>query len=661
MKRFLIYTLICSLATLMSCNESDEVMNILPEANGKKVTVTANIQGDAATRVALTPDTDADSHPIVKVEWKESDETFKAYADGVDEPILFTQTTDTEDSKNLFEGTLPETPAAEYTVYYGAKDYNLTAQNGTLNEAYVLMQATVSDFSSTIDFEHKTAILKPTFKVNSETINASITKIVMDGIKNPKATTETGSITITPSALDDIYIFLPTFESYEGPHTFTFFVNAGADYYEATLTIPDGKNIEAGKFYTAAIKLTEAPYLTFIADEEQVLVPSECSDEILEDLEFCVGDEGWNMFGPDMYIYFGDELGSLRLRGSCESGTAISDEDYFNITFENDIPVACMGDIRTLVDHVNYKTVDTSEAKFIGLFRNCSVLTSAPDLPATELAVDCYRQMFLSCTSLTSAPDLPATTLAANCYYSMFSNCTSLTTAPDLPATKLAVCCYDNMFYNCISLTTAPALPATTLADYYYKGMFQSCTSLTTAPALPAETLAGYCYYQMFSDCISLTTAPALPAKTLAIYCYDQMFFRCSSLTTAPALPATTLTKFCYANMFRECTLLTTAPALPAETLEVSCYHGMFSGCFSLTAAPVLSAKTLVQGCYYNMFQACRKLSSITMLATNSDPSCMRYWVDGVAASGTFTKAKGVVIENGINGIPSGWTVKEQE
>ncbi len=140
MKRFFIYTLTCLFATLMGCDKNDEVMNDLATTNGKKVTVTANIQGDAATRVTLTPDNTDSTKPFVKVDWKPSNETFKAYADGIAEPIVFTQTADTEDSKNLFEGTLPETPA-EYTLYYGAKEYDLSAQDGTLNEAYVLMQA----------------------------------------------------------------------------------------------------------------------------------------------------------------------------------------------------------------------------------------------------------------------------------------------------------------------------------------------------------------------------------------------------------------------------------------------------------------------------------------------------------------------------------------
>ena len=292
MKRFFIYTLICSLTALIGCDKNDEVMNDLATTNGKKVTVTANIQGDAATRVTLKPDNTDPTQPIVKVDWKASGETFNAYAQGEETPIVFTQTADTEDSNNLFEGELPETPA-EYTLYYGDKEYNLSAQDGTLNEAYVLMQATTDFSTTTIDFAHKTAILKPTFEVgNAALATNTITQIVVEGIKNPTATTESGSITITPSALEDIYIFLPAFESYTADHTFTFNVTAGGQDYEATLTIPNGKSIEAGKFYTATIKLP-IPYLTFTAQGAQTFKMNTVNYTLPNTLEYSVGGRSY--------------------------------------------------------------------------------------------------------------------------------------------------------------------------------------------------------------------------------------------------------------------------------------------------------------------------------------------------------------------------------
>ena len=89
----------------------------------------------------------------------------------------------------------------------------------------------------------------------------------------------------------------------------------------------------------------------------------------------------------------------------------------------------------------------------------------------------CYAQLF-SGTLLTTAPELPATTLAYGCYFSMFSNCPALTQAPALPATTLEGFCYYYMFENCTSLAQAPELPAYQLVDSCYAYMFQGCTSL---------------------------------------------------------------------------------------------------------------------------------------------------------------------------------------
>ena len=152
--------------------------------------------------------------------------------------------------------------------------------------------------------------------------------------------------------------------------------------------------------------------------------------------------------------------------------------------------------------------------------------------------------------------DLEQTKLADYCYVSMFRSCTGLTSAPELPATTLATRCYDSMFRDCTGLTSAPELPATTLATNCYTFMFWGCTGLTSAPELPATTLAAGCYYCMFRDCTGLTSAPELPATTLAADCYTSMFWGCTGLTSAPELPATTLASYCYYYMFRNCAKL---------------------------------------------------------------------------------------------------------
>jgi len=145
-------------------------------------------------------------------------------------------------------------------------------------------------------------------------------------------------------------------------------------------------------------------------------------------------------------------------------------------------------------------------------------------------------------------------------------------------------------------------------------------------------------------------------------FVFETLFNGCNTLISAEKfiLPSTTLTEACYARMFYNCSNLITAPSLPATTLADSCYEQMFEGCTSLTTAPILSATALTDYCYNNMFSNCTSLASITCLATNiSASNCTNNWVNGVAASGTFTKANGMdnwEIDS-ADGIPNGWSV----
>ena len=202
------------------------------------------------------------------------------------------------------------------------------------------------------------------------------------------------------------------------------------------------------------------PYVTFKANGKQTFQMTAVPDYEISGLEYSVNnDEKWRKVEKDGVISFGGEYGDLRLRGTNHNGTAKDESYYSTIKFTDEtVNVACTGDIRTLLDWKNYNIVKTDNARFCSLFETCSVLTSAPELPATKLADCCYYYMFYKCTNLTSAPVLPATTLAQECYSNMFTECTNLTSAPELPATKLAVHCYYGMFSNCPKLSSVTML-----------------------------------------------------------------------------------------------------------------------------------------------------------------------------------------------------------
>ena len=366
--------------------------------------------------------------------------------------------------------------------------------------------------------------------------------------------------------------------------------------------IPEGWTVK----YIDDTVAAEPNYLTFTAEEDGSTFGIVNNGDNNPDVQYSLdGGETWTALAAGDTITLAHKGDKALLRGNNPEG--FSKDIKICSSFTMTGKIAASGSVMSLIDGTGLSTEIPNEY--------------------------CFCRLFRACTSLTRAPELPATKLARGCYESMFSGCTSLTQAPELPATTLASCCYEFMFSGCTSLTQAPALPATTLAESCYDGMFSGCTSLSQAPELPATTLAPTCYCEMFSGCTSLTQAPELPATTLVEGCYYGMFKGCTSLTEAPELPATTLAGYCYSSMFKGCTSLTEAPELPATTLADYCYSSMFYGCTNLSQIDVAFEEWPINEGTYN-------------------------YVANVAPTGTFICPKTLALEYGISRIPEGWTVK---
>lgn len=177
-------------------------------------------------------------------------------------------------------------------------------------------------------------------------------------------------------------------------------------------------------------------------------------------------------------------------------------------------------------------TIPQSAFKY--LFWGQSGLTSAENLvlPSTTVPIDGYFEMFINCTSMTAAPEIPATNLSGWSCQRMFMGCSSLIKAPSvLYANYVSEESYLEMFKGCTSLATAPEIMATEVGKKGCQGMFYQCSNLTNVHDLSVTTFYDWqgCWY-MFEDCTSLTTAPTLPAVTLGSDCYDSMFKGCTSL-----------------------------------------------------------------------------------------------------------------------------------
>ena len=372
--------------------------------------------------------------------------------------------------------------------------------------------------------------------VKSITINGNIKayKHETDGkfyaLINPNSTSSTTAPFLTLEVEDGTSKTtetLTTTPTFEAGKSYTYKLTVGKNKISVSgITVKDwttSKTIIDGKAEQII------PYVTFKADGEQKFKMITYGDYSISRLEYSVNNGKWQNVEKDIPVTFGGTNGTLRLRGTNINGTASLWDAFSTITFTDpNVKVACTGDIRTLLDWRNYNIVETNNAMFCNLFNGCSVLTSAPELPAKELADNCYSGMFSGCTSLTAAPELKATTLARSCYSSMFSRCTSLEKAPELKATELAPSCYYNMFYGCTSLTTAPELKATTLEYGCYSSMFSDCTSLTDAPELKATTLVESCYESMFNGCTKLTSvtmlAPSDQISQATYCCYDWLY-----------------------------------------------------------------------------------------------------------------------------------------
>lgn len=198
-----------------------------------------------------------------------------------------------------------------------------------------------------------------------------------------------------------------------------------------------------------------------------------------------------------------------------------------------------------------------------------------------------------------------------------------------------------NMQYstNGTSWSTYQSNKSLTLTNgkkYYFR--FKS--SATNVSSNGIGIMSGTTTYDVEGNIMSLIYGDTFSAKTTmnSNYQFARLFYNQANLQSAENL------------------------RMPATTLKNGCYDSMFRGCSKLTTAPELPAKTLVSSCYNAMFRNDSKLNNIRCYATNiSATSCLSNWVNGVAASGTFTKASSMSgWSTGTNGIPSGWSVKNK-
>ena len=93
---------------------------------------------------------------------------------------------------------------------------------------------------------------------------------------------------------------------------------------------------------------------------------------------------------------------------------------------------------------------------------------------------------------LRTAPELPATTLASQCYAYMFQGCSELTAAPVLPAEILAEKCYEYMFIGCTALSSVTMKAKDVSASGCLEGWLQDAGTSAASRTLTVASEAAY-------------------------------------------------------------------------------------------------------------------------------------------------------------------------
>ena len=113
-------------------------------------------------------------------------------------------------------------------------------------------------------------------------------------------------------------------------------------------------------------------------------------------LEYSYNGVDWDRWDfSSLTINQGD---ALYIRGDNPYGFCRNDE-FYTFIIKGD-KVNCSGNIMSLIDYRTLPNVIPNSFCFCGLFKNCTALTTAPELPATELTDRCYYQMFKDCILL---------------------------------------------------------------------------------------------------------------------------------------------------------------------------------------------------------------------------------------------------------------------
>ena len=164
---------------------------------------------------------------------------------------------------------------------------------------------------------------------------------------------------------------------------------------------------------------------------------------------------------------------------------------------------------------INSEFTSGTTHNLCGLFYNTTTLINAENLilPALICRESSYNGMFRGCTNLIAAPQLPATQSATDCYSSMFEGCINLEIAPEINLTNLSQACCKRMFcMNRNSKITTPKMtksPILRVVDNViscYEEMFKGNGNLVEVTCLLSNATTNNCVTNWLTNCSNTGT-----------------------------------------------------------------------------------------------------------------------------------------------------------
>lgn len=184
------------------------------------------------------------------------------------------------------------------------------------------------------------------------------------------------------------------------------------------------------------------------------------------DLEYTKDGLTWSDFtvGSTSVLIDEGEHASFRTKSTTDTVTSTGDSDYNCFVVNGKATLSGLVSSMVNKDPFNAKLPEGSNYALNRLFENQHGIVGSLKnfkLPFKKLEENCYKCMFRNSGGITEAPELPATELASECYHGMFELCTGITTpCSKLEATDVPYRAYYHMFAQCYNLASAPTISA---------------------------------------------------------------------------------------------------------------------------------------------------------------------------------------------------------